>query len=147
MTSLERNPEVTGITEGVGSGNVTINGKIVGGIVGTAGQGFVPLLDGRRPPAAGDDEIGLGVTTMRQVGARIGSVVDITVTTHSGAKRTEPYQVVSQISFPQLGGFVSLGTAILHDDRRPGPRRVPTGSPTGPVPDRRSATCAAAGFA
>ena len=37
----------------------------------------------------------------------------ITFTTHSGALRTEPYRVVSQVSFPQEGGFVSLGTGIL----------------------------------
>ncbi len=50
---------------------------------------------------------------MRQVGAHIGSVVDITFTTRSGAPHTEPYRVVSQISFPQIGGYVSLGTGIL----------------------------------
>ena len=50
---------------------------------------------------------------MRQLGARIGSVVDITFTTRSGAPHTEPYRVVSQVSFPQYGGFVSLGTGML----------------------------------
>ena len=50
---------------------------------------------------------------MRQVGAHIGSVVEVTVTTHSGTRRTEPFRVVSQNSFPQYGGFVSLGTGVL----------------------------------
>jgi hypothetical protein len=50
---------------------------------------------------------------MHQLGASIGSVVDITFTTHSGAPHTEPFRVVSQVSFPQYGGFVSLGTGIL----------------------------------
>ena len=113
LTSLERNPEVTGITEGVGSGNVTINGKTVGGIVGTAVKGSLLFSTAAGHPPSGDDEIGLGVTTMRQVGARLGSVVDVTVTTHSGAKRTEPFHVVAQTSFPQLGGFVSLGSGAL----------------------------------
>jgi hypothetical protein len=39
--------------------------------------------------------------------------VNITFTTHSGAPHTEPFRVVSQVSFPQYGGFVSLGTGIL----------------------------------
>ena len=113
LTSLEHNPAVTAITEGVGAGDVTVNGKIVGAIAGTSVKG--PLLfstvAGTLP--VGDDQVGLGVSTMHQVGAHIGSVVDITFTTHSGAPHTEPYRVVSQVSFPQFGGFVSLGTGIL----------------------------------
>ena len=85
----------------------------VGAIAGTSLRG--PLLfstvDGRSPN--GDDQIGMGVTTMRLVGAHLGSVIEVTVTTHSGTKRTEPFRVGSQNSFPQLGGFVSLGTGTL----------------------------------
>jgi hypothetical protein len=113
MTSLQHNPAVTGITEGVGSGNITINGKSVGVIVGTAVKGSLLFSTAAGHPPSGDDEIGLGVTSMRIVGARLGSVVDVTMTTHSGATRTEPFRVVSQTSFPQLGGFVSLGTGAL----------------------------------
>ncbi len=113
LASLEGNKAVTGITEGVGAGYLTVNGKVVGSIAGTAVKG--PLLfstvTGHLP--VGDDQIGLGVSTMRQVGAQIGSDVDVTVTTHSGARRTEPYRVVAQNSFPQRGGFVSLGTGVL----------------------------------
>src|ERR1019366_4865249 len=61
----------------------------------------------------GDGQIGLGVTTMRQVGAHVGSDVRVTVTSHSGAKRTVSYRVVSQNSFPEYGGFVSLGIGAL----------------------------------
>ena len=113
LTSLEHNPAVTAITVGVGAGDVTLDGKIVGGIAGSSVKG--PLLfsavAGNLP--VGNDQIGLGVSTMRQVGARIGSVVDITFTTHSGAPHTEAYRVVSQVSFPQYGGYVSLGSGIL----------------------------------
>ncbi len=113
LDSLERNPAVTGITTGVGAGEIAINHRTVGSIVGSAVRG--PLLfstvDGHLP--AGDDQIGLGVTTMRQVGAHVGSVVDVTVTLHSGHPRTLPYRVVSQDSFPELGGFVSLGSGAL----------------------------------
>jgi hypothetical protein len=113
LTSLEHDPAVTAITEGVGAGDATVEGRIVGAIAGTSVKG--PLLfstvAGNTP--VGDDQVGLGVSTMRLVRARIGSVVDITFTTHSGAPHTEPYRVVSQVSFPQFGGFVSLGTGIL----------------------------------
>ena len=104
---------MTAITAGVGSGLIAVNKVNVGAISGSSLRG--PLLfstvDGRTPSA--DDQIGLGVTTMRQVGTHLGSVVKVTVTTHSGAKRTEPFRVVSQNSFPQYGGFVSLGTGVL----------------------------------
>jgi hypothetical protein len=113
LTSLEHNPAVTAVTEGTGAGDVDVKGKIVGAIDGTSVKG--PLLfsavAGNLP--AGDDQVGLGVSTMHLLGARIGSVVDITFTTHSGAPNTEPYRVVSQVSFPQYGGFVSLGTGML----------------------------------
>ena len=113
LTSLEHNPAVTAITEGIGGGDITVNGKIVGSIAGTSIKG--PLLfstvAGTLPVA--DDQVGLGISTMHQVGAHIGSVVDITFITRSGAPHTEPYRVVSQIAFPQLGGFVSLGTGVL----------------------------------
>ncbi len=113
LASLEHNRGVTAITEGVGAGDVTVNGKIVGAIAGTSVKGpfLFSAVSGTLP--VGDNQVGLGVSTMRQVGARIGSVVRITFTTHSGAPRTEPYRVVSQISFPQFGGFVSLGSGIL----------------------------------
>jgi hypothetical protein len=113
LTSLEHDPAVTAITEGVGAGDVTVNGKIVGTIAGTSVKGPLLFSTVAGNPLARDDQIGLGVSTMHQLGASIGSVVDITFTTHSGAPRTEPYRVVSQVSFPQYGGFVSLGTGIL----------------------------------
>ncbi len=113
LRSLEGNPEVTGITKGVGAADITVNGKIVGSIVGTAIKGPLLFSTVVGHPPVGDDQVGLGVTTMHQVGAHVGSVVDVTVTTHSGARRTEPFRVVAQTSFPQFGGFVSLGTGVL----------------------------------
>ena len=131
LDSLEHDPAVTGITTGVGAGEITVNGRTVGSIAGTAVRG--PLLfsavDGHLP--AGDDQIGLGVTTMRQIGAHVGSVVAVTVTLHSGHRRTLAYRVVSQDSFPELGGFVSLGSGalvttsgLLHALCPPGPHQA-----------------------
>ena len=50
---------------------------------------------------------------MRQVGAHLGSVVHVTVSSPSGGRRTLPFQVVSQVSFPVLGGVVGLGTGAV----------------------------------
>ena len=50
---------------------------------------------------------------MRQVGAHVGSLVHVTVSSPSGGKRTAPFRVVSQVSFPVLGGAVSLGTGAV----------------------------------
>jgi hypothetical protein len=113
LSSLEHNPAVTGITEGVGGGEARVNGKPVGAIAAASVKGPLLFSTVAGNPPAGDDEVGLGISTMRDVGAHLGSIVDITVTTHTGAPRTEPFRVVAQTSFPQLGGFVSLGTGVL----------------------------------
>jgi hypothetical protein len=113
LKSLEDNRAVTAITEGVGAGDFSINHVIVGAVSGTAIRGrlLFSVVDGHLPD--GDGQIGLGVTTMRQVGAHVGSKVQVTVTAHSGAKRTVSFRVVSQDSFPEIGGFVSLGIGAL----------------------------------
>jgi hypothetical protein len=86
----------------------------VGAVSATAIRG--PLLfstvDGQLPRGDGA-QIGLGATTMRQAGAHLGSVVHVTLTGPSGATRTASFRVVSQISFPELEGTVSLGTGAL----------------------------------
>jgi len=74
-----------------------------------------PLLfstvDGHLPN--GDNQIVLGAATMRQAGAHLGSIVQITVSGPSGRTRTASFRVVSQVSFPELEGTVSLGTGAL----------------------------------
>jgi hypothetical protein len=130
LAELEHDPAVTGITEGF-AGEITINKVEVGAVVGKALRG--PLLfstvDGRLP--SGPGEIGLGATTMRQVGARLGSTVRVSVPTPSGGTKSAPFRVVGQQSFPVLTGVVSLGTGALftfagYDDVAcpPGPKRA-----------------------
>ncbi len=81
----------------------------VGAVAGTAVRGglLLPSVDGHVPDA--DGQIGLGAATMRRVGRHVGSMVEVTVPTPSDGARTVPFRVVSQISFPVLGGAVSLG--------------------------------------
>jgi hypothetical protein len=63
---------------------------------------------GRAP--AGDGQVALGTTTMRQIDAHIGSVVRVTVQAPTGGTRTEPFTVVGSASFPGQFGLGGLGT-------------------------------------
>ena len=103
---------VTGITQGIVT-EISVDSLALPAIAGTAIRGriFLSTVDGHFP--SGDDQIGLGVTTMRQAGAHLGSVVRVTVSLPSGGRRTVPFQVVSQVSFPVLGGVVSLGSGAV----------------------------------
>ncbi len=109
VADLEHDKAVAGITEYAGGGELAVDKVLVGSIPATAIRG--PLLfstvDGHPPSAVG--QIGLGATTMRKVGAHLGSVVDVTI-----RDQTAPFRVVSQVSFPVIaGGIVSLGTGAL----------------------------------
>jgi FtsX-like permease family len=46
---------------------------------------------------------------MRQVHAHVGSLINVTVSAPSGAKRTEAFRVVSQVPLPIVAGYASLG--------------------------------------
>jgi hypothetical protein len=109
LQRLEHDPAVSGITEGSAI-EIAVDKVAVGAVVATAVRGKLLLssVDGHTP--YGDGQIGLGSTTMRQVGAHLGSVVRVTVPTPRGGTRAVPFQVVSQISFPVLGGVASLGS-------------------------------------
>ncbi len=109
LRSLEHNDAVTGITEGIGT-EISVNKVAVGALAGTAVRGplLLSTVNGHLPSTA--DQIGLGDTTMRQVGAHVGSLVHVTVSLPSGGRRTGTFHVVSQVSFPVIGGAVSLGS-------------------------------------
>jgi len=112
LRSLEHDKAVNGITEGIAT-EISVNQVAVGAIAGTAVRGplLLSTVSGHLPIA--DDQIGLGGTTMRQVGARVGSLVRVTVSSPSGARRTSRFRVVSQESFPVLGGAVGLGSGAV----------------------------------
>ena len=112
LRSLEHNKAVTGITEGIAT-EISVNQVAVGAIAGTAirGQLLLSAVSGHLPIT--DHQIGLGETTMRQVGAHLGSLVRVTVPLPSGGKRTATFRVISQVSLPVLGGAVSLGSGAV----------------------------------
>jgi hypothetical protein len=105
---LVSDKRVSGITQGI-AGFTAIDNVSVGVIAGTAvrGQLLFSAVNGHLPTGAG--QIGLGATTMRQVGAHVGSLVDFS--TRNGAV---PLRVVAEVSFPVLlAGSVSLGNGAL----------------------------------
>jgi FtsX-like permease family len=114
LRSLEHNRAVTGVNDGVGAGELAINKVTVGALVANAVRGplLVSTVDGHLPRGAG--QIALGATTMRQVGAHLGSVVHVEIANRPGkAPANVPFRVVAQVSLPVLGGYVSLGTGAL----------------------------------
>jgi FtsX-like permease family len=112
LRSLEHNKAVTGITEGIGT-EISVNHVAIGALAGTAirGQLLLSTVNGHLPLT--DDEIGLGATTMRQVGTHVGALVHVTVSSPSGRRQTATFHVVSQVSFPVIGGAVSLGSGAV----------------------------------
>jgi hypothetical protein len=112
LTNLEHDRAITGFSRGAGA-EISVNKVTVGGAAVSVirGRPLLSTVDGHLP--SGDGQIGLGATTMRQAGTHLGSIVHVTVSLPSGGKRTRPFRVVSQVSFPSLGGAVSLGTGAL----------------------------------
>jgi hypothetical protein len=113
LGSLEHDSAITEITKGAGGGELSINNVLTWTIAASAVRG--PLLfstvDGHLP--SDNDQIALGDTTMREVGAHLGSVVHTTIS-KGAQKRTVTFRVVSQVSFPVLAaGSISLGSGAL----------------------------------
>jgi ABC-type lipoprotein release transport system permease subunit len=91
---------------------ITVNRVNVRAIAATAVRGRMLLsaAAGRLP--AGDDQIALGASTMRTIGARIGSLVRVTATAPSGAVRAERFRVVGLLAFPTNFGTGGIGTGV-----------------------------------
>jgi hypothetical protein len=112
VSDLRADPAISRITEGVGT-EITINGVSVAAVALHAIRGplLLSTVTGSAPIANG--EVGLGASTMRRVGARVGSVIPVTVELPSGGTRTTHFRVVSQVSFPADFGNGGLGTGAV----------------------------------
>ena len=113
LKSLEQDRAITGITQGIALPAISINKVVVGAIAGRAVRGPLLLSTVAGSPPSATGEVGLGATTMRQVGAHVGSIVHVTLSSASGTRRTVPFRVVAQMSLPVLGNAVSLGTGAM----------------------------------
>jgi ABC-type lipoprotein release transport system permease subunit len=114
LSSLRHNPDIAAVTVGASS-EVTINGHGVDAIAGTAVRGplLLTTVDGRLPRGQGLGKIALGETTLREVGAHIGSVVRVTVPVVSGGTRNADFTVVGTVSFPTDFGIGGLGNGAV----------------------------------
>ena len=92
---------------------MTINGRIVAAQAGQSIRGplLVTMINGQ-PPRAGD-QVALGATTLRQVGAHVGSLVRVTVPRPGGRTRTTWYRVTGTTVFPPESGSGGLGTGAV----------------------------------
>jgi hypothetical protein len=108
LATLQHMPAVDRIMLGTRD-EVSINGVSVYGLAGKAvrGQLMLSVVRGRLPRADGD--VILGTTTMRQVGARLGSSVKVTFQLPGGGTRTVAFRAVGVASFPGQFGLGGLG--------------------------------------
>ena len=109
VTTLERDPNITDIAIG-GGGGVMIDGRVISAVAGAGLRGPVPLVTsgGRLPRTA--SEVALGATTLRQLGAHVGSEVPVTVQQPAGGSRTSRYLVTGTAVFAPSDGTGGLGT-------------------------------------
>jgi hypothetical protein len=114
LSSLRHNADIAAVTVGASS-EVTINGHSVDAIAGSSVRGplLLTTVDGRLPRGQGLGTIALGETTLREVGAHIGSVVRVTVPVTSGGTRNADFTVVATVSFPTDFGIGGLGSGAV----------------------------------
>ena len=112
VAAIESSPAVVAATAGI-SGDISINGITVDALAGQSIRGPLLLtpIDGRLPTAT--DEIALGATTLRQVGARVGSLVHVDTPLPQGGSHTGLYRVVGRTAFPPDFGTGGLGTGAV----------------------------------
>jgi hypothetical protein len=100
------------ITEGVGS-DLSINGHTVDALAGKPLRGRLLLttITGHLPRQR--NQVTLGASTLRLVGAHVGSTVRIRVPTAGGGVRSAGYKVVGTSAFPPDFGAGGLGTGAV----------------------------------
>ena len=132
LRTLEHEKGITGITLGTGGtvsiGNVPVTTFGAGAVRGPV---FLSVVNGRFP---GRNQIALGSTTMRQVGAHVGSVLPVTLHLPSGGTSTVRLHVVGTVALPTgiaadqtglgIGAAISLDE-FFHAACPPGPRNAP----------------------
>jgi MacB-like periplasmic core domain/FtsX-like permease family len=112
LQHLLSNREVDRITEGVGS-DLSINGHTVDALAGKPLRGRLLLttIKGHLPRQR--NQVTLGASTLRLVGAHVGSTVRIRVPTAGGGARNADYKVVGTSAFPPDFGAGGLGTGAV----------------------------------
>jgi hypothetical protein len=110
LKSLSDDPAIEQITLGAFV-EVNVNGKHVRTVVMTPvrGAALLTALDGRLP--RGDRDIMLGVSTMRDTGARVGGTVRVTVADPDGRPHVASFHVIGRASLN--AGATGLGKGAV----------------------------------
>ena len=134
--SILANGEITSVTKGTG-GDIAINGHTVDAIGGNALKGrlLFTTISGRLPRRA--NEVTLGASTLRIVGAHLGSTVQVVAPSPEGGARRSSYRVVGTSAFPPDFGAGGLGTGAIFSTNGF------LAAQCGPTPSRRSCDASA----
>jgi ABC-type lipoprotein release transport system permease subunit len=112
VSSLEHDHSISAIMMAA-TPEVSIQGHDVLAFAGKAVRGpmLLSTVNGRLP--TGDHDMMLGETTLHQVGAHVGSVLNVTLQLPTGGARSVPFHVVGTASFPSdAGGGLGTGSAF-----------------------------------
>ena len=111
LTSLVGDPAIEQITTGAFV-EVNVNGQHVRTITmrGVRGTPLLSVLDGRLP--RGDQDIMLGVATMRATGARVGGTVRVAVADPDGKPHVASFHVVGRASLNAGTGGLGHGAVM-----------------------------------
>ena len=110
LHSLQRDPAIDRVTVAT-EVEINVNGQHVRAVAVTAKRGpaLISVVDGRLPRA--DQDIMLGATTLRSLGAQAGDTVRVTAADPvTGAARTTPFLVTGRASLSPGFGTGGLGT-------------------------------------
>ena len=112
LTSLEGDRAISGITA-VAEEDVSINGQTVESLAGQSlrGELLFTTAGGRLPDTT--SQVALGTTTLRQLGAHIGSLVRVTRPGPGGQSRTSSYTVAGTAVFAPDFDTAGLGTGAV----------------------------------
>ena len=89
---------------------ITVNRVSVRAAAATAARGPILLSAAAGQLPAGDGQIGLGASTLRTVGARIGALVRVTATAPDGGVHAARFRVVGLLPLPTDFGTGGIGT-------------------------------------
>lgn len=111
--SIAKTPGVTDVTYAYSSDFVSVNGVSVETTLAAAQKGplIFSLSSGHEPQ--GTHEIALGSTTLRQVHAKVGSMVKVTAITGKGTTATGEFRVVGSGVFPPSISQGGLGVGLV----------------------------------
>lgn len=114
LTVIGNTPGMDQIAYGYNGDYLKVDGVTVAALLAGVVRGPepFPIVSGHFP--SGDGQIALGTSTLRRIGAHVGSVVPVTVATRNGGTRTTPLTVVGTASFePSLGtGGIGIGALM-----------------------------------